>query len=339
MTIASLIAPFLERHLGFAVGEHEIELTELTGGLEASSVVLVTAKTRGAMGEPFRFVVKRISGHARREAAIYRHLSRHGSQLPARPFWIDDAVEHSAALYLEALSCPAAWPWSRLETARLVLDEVAVLHASHRHDRGAALPAWDYDADLCRRAESLCATLEGLPRGGELHALRAALPIVRRLLIDIPRWRAHLLDLAPLGQTLIHGDLHTANVLFREGRTGARPVLIDWGRARAGSPLEDVSSWLQSLGYWESGAKLKHDTLLKGYLAPFGVGLSEDVRTAYWLAGASNALAGALHYHVACALAAKDGPTRDAALAAASDWIRILRRADIRWRALGQDRQ
>ena len=40
------------------------------------------------------------------------------------------------------------------------------------------------------------------------------------------------------------------------------PVLIDWARARAGSPFEDVSSWLQSLGFWEPAVKRKHDTLL-----------------------------------------------------------------------------
>lgn len=77
-------------------------------------------------------------------------------------------------------------------------------------------------------------------------------------------------------------------------------MLIDWGRARIGSPLEDVSSWLQSLGYWEPRARRKHDPVLVHDLAYRGVegGLSEALRTAYWVAGASNALAGALEHHV-----------------------------------------
>jgi Ser/Thr protein kinase RdoA (MazF antagonist) len=217
-----------------------------------------------------------------------------------------------------------------------VLEKLAGLHASVRLE-ASALPPWDYEADLCERGEALCRTLDRVPRTGELQDLRAALPAVRRLVSDIPSWRAHLLERAPLRQTLIHGDVHTANVLFRGEGADARPVLIDWGRARFGSPLEDVSSWLQSLGYWEPRARRKHDTLLKAYLAQLGLELDDELRRAYWLAGASNALAGALHYHVVCALGADDAAKRGAALHAARDWLRILRGTDIRWRRFGGD--
>jgi hypothetical protein len=38
--------------------------------------------------------------------------------------------------------------------------------------------------------------------------------------------------------------------------------LIDWARARRGSPFEDVASWLHSLGCWEPEARRRHDSLL-----------------------------------------------------------------------------
>jgi hypothetical protein len=112
--------------------------------------------------------------------------------------------------------------------------------------------------------------------------------------------------------------------------------LLDWGRARLGSPLEDVSSWLQSLGYWEPEVRRAHDTLLRHYLAVRGLSthLGHDLRERYWLAGACNGLAGALHYHLLAAAAAADrqGRRRAQAVAATKDWLRIIRRADACWR-------
>jgi hypothetical protein len=118
-------------------------------------------------------------------------------------------------------------------------------------------------------------------------------------------------------------------------------VLLDWGRARIGAPLEDVSSWLQSLGFWEPEARRRHDTLLRRYLTCRGGPdrLDRGLRDAYWLAGACNALAGALRYQVAVA----DGWRRPAARAravaaravaarAARDALRVVRRADACWR-------
>src|SRR5690606_30955587 len=126
----------------------------------------------------------------------------------------------------------------------------------------------------------------------------------------------------PLGSSFIHGDVHPGNVLVRARAGGAQPVLIDWGRARLGSPLEDVSSWLCSLGYWEPEARRRHDSLFRAYLSARGLGgpLSFDLRAAYWLASASNAFAGALRYHLALATTASTSLQRDAAIHAALDW-------------------
>jgi hypothetical protein len=112
-----------------------------------------------------------------------------------------------------------------------------------------------------------------------------------------------------------------------------QPVLLDWGRARRGSPLEDVSSWLRSLCHWEPAAMRRHDTLLCRYLSARGWtgGLGRGLRDAYWLAGASNALSGALLHHLSVLEAAAGTPAWPKALHAAHDWLRAIRRADACW--------
>jgi aminoglycoside phosphotransferase (APT) family kinase protein len=137
------------------------------------------------------------------------------------------------------------------------------------------------------------------------------------------------------GTAVLHGDAHPGNALIPRSRNGARVVLLDWGRARAGSPLEDVSSWLQSLGFWEPQARRAHDTLLSRYIRyrAIGTGLTRQFRDAYWLAGACNAFAGALRYHLSVMNDSSRAPReRVISRLAAADWLRIVRRADECWR-------
>jgi aminoglycoside phosphotransferase (APT) family kinase protein len=112
------------------------------------------------------------------------------------------------------------------------------------------------------------------------------------------------------------------------------PVLIDWGRARIGSPLEDVSSWLHSLAEWEPEVRRRHDTLFVSYLTARGMDgrLPSDLRAAYWFAGASNAFSGGLLYHLAQMLDQRATSRRRLRAAySAREWIRVLRRADAFW--------
>jgi aminoglycoside phosphotransferase (APT) family kinase protein len=101
------------------------------------------------------------------------------------------------------------------------------------------------------------------------------------------------------GQTVIHGDVHPGNVILR-GPADADVVLLDWARARIGSPLEDVASWLHSLACWEPEARRRHDTLMRIYLEARRTRLAfaPEVRALYWFASASNGLAGAIRYHL-----------------------------------------
>ena len=107
-------------------------------------------------------------------------------------------------------------------------------------------------------------------------------------------------------------------------------MLIDWARARIGSALEDVASWLHSLGCWEPQARRRHDTLMRGYLAARSVRrpFTEQVRFDYWLASASNGLSGAIRYHLATVAnpAASDAARYDSGRALTA-WQRVVRRA------------
>jgi Ser/Thr protein kinase RdoA (MazF antagonist) len=133
---------------------------------------------------------------------------------------------------------------------------------------------------------------------------------------------------------VIHGDPHSGNALIRGHQATKTAILLDWGRARLGVLLEDVSAWLQSLALWEPEAQRRHDSLLRGYLAARGqpTDLCRELRDAYWFAAVSNVLAGALRYH----LSVLNHPEtlargRAEAAHAARRYLRIVRRADLCW--------
>jgi hypothetical protein len=324
---------FLVARYGAVLSSPEMEVRELRGGL-SSAVALVTTWLRDG-GGPRRvaFVVKLVQGGAAREAAVYRRLSTS----VARSFSPELLGAHRLGhrrwlLYLEQIVPVHRWPWTdNAHTAR-VLDRLSRLHGEVRS--GAALPGWNYEAELLTSARATLALAERLPRS-EVGRLARGLPALRRVVQTLPAMRRQLLAFQPLGSAIIHGDVHPGNVLVRLQNGVAEPVLLDWGRARVGSPLEDVSSWLQSLGYWEPEAKRRHDTLLAGYLAAWGHSpvLLRSLRDAYWCAAASNALAGALGYHLSEAIRPEaSSDARAAAAWNAADWLRVIRRADACWR-------
>ncbi|MGK3963824.1 phosphotransferase family protein [Sorangium sp. So ce118] len=329
------VAAFLVARHGAALGDADIDIRPLQGGL-CSDVALITARLRGgARPRRVALVAKAVDGA--REAAVYRRLSTSvarrfspellGAQRLGRRRWL---------LYLERIVPAHPWPWTDSAHTARVLEQLARFHGETAP--GAALPAWDYEAENLAAARGTLSLAERLPRG-EIPALARAMPALRRVVAALPAMRRQLLAFQPLGTTVIHGDVHPGNVMIRRRGGVAEPVLLDWARARVGSPLEDVSSWLQALGYWEPEARRRHDTLLAGYLAARGLApaLTRPLRDAYWFAAASNALAGALGYHLAIASdtrAGQPGGAYDARAAAArnaADWLRVIRRADACW--------
>jgi hypothetical protein len=154
-------------------------------------------------------------------------------------------------------------------------------------------------------------------RPGDLRRIVRALPAIRRRLLA--------------GETtVIHGDMHPGNVFVRSGNPDGEVVLIDWARARIGSPYEDVASWLHSLGCWEPQARRRHDTLMRAYLGARMIrrAFDADARVDYALASACNGVSGAIRYH----LAVRGDPTATAPARYDSGraliaWQRAVRRA------------
>lgn len=309
-------------------------MTPLRRGLESRSVVLVRARPVSPSRRPVEFVVKHLGGELVREAVVYRHVAS-GPAAAVAPalLAVERLPDRSVLLYLEAVRSTSAWPWREFEATRAVVETLAGLHASLAEQdlpRGAV---WDYEGLLMARARHALELLEEAPRCYLPETMLRTRPALRRLVLGLERIRANLLGFGPPAPGLVHGDVHSANVVFMQ-RSRPRVVLLDWARVRCTSPLEDVSSWLQSLGLWEPEARRRHDSLLAAYLSGRGerARLGDDLRGAYWLAGASNVLAGAFAHHLAVALEQTRAGRAASQIAAAwlpvHGWARVLRRAD-----------
>jgi hypothetical protein len=318
-------------------GELHLQHRRLRGGLQAASVTRLAVRYRDARGRSrvHPRVVKRLAGRAAREAMVYQELL---GSLPTafapRLLAADQAIPGHEVLYLEALRPVAAWPWWEFSATREVLERAALLHRSTLSgDTVARLSAWDYETELEAGAFRTVEQLERLRRCAPPY-FRNGLRWARRLAMALPALRRQLLALGPLGTSVIHGDLHSGNVILRRRGGRPEPVLLDWGRARIGSPLEDVSTWLQSLGDWEPETRRRHDTLFTRYLVARGIEgrLGGELRAGYWLAGASNALAGALSHHLSLLDDERIPRVRTTRAAhSAHQWMRVLRRADAFW--------
>ena len=329
-------AAWMERLAGEPMREASIERKPLAGGLEAPEVALVTARYRDGANRRrmLRFVLKRLEGRAVREAAAYEQLAaRHAADLSPRLLGVEHAAPDRALLCIEAVRPVRAWPWGDPPIAGELLARLAGFHVAAAR-AAPVVPEWDYEGELGASAEATSTALDRSRSQADLWPLARSLPALNRIIRVLPRFRSQLLSDRPFGRAPIHGDVHTGNALVRRRGRGNEPVLLDWGRARIGSPFEDVASWLQSLGFWEPEARRFHDTLLATYLSAFGVErtLTSQVRAAYWMAGASNALAGALLHHLSVVADERHSASRrKAAWRAAHDWLRVIRRADAWW--------
>jgi len=308
----------------------------LTGGTEASGVTLITARYRDDRGRArmLRFVSKELHGRPAREAAVYEHLVNvHARDLAPRLLAVERVGPDAAFLFLEAIRRANAWPWRDISKGSDLLVRLAQFHMA-ADGAATTIPEWDYEGELSALAEATRTVLDQCRKHPDLSVLARDVPRLDRIILARPRIRQQLLSEQPFGCRPIHGDVHPGNALVcRRGR-GDETMLIDWGRARLGSPLEDVSSWLQSLGYWEPEGRRFHDTLLATYLAASGMErrLTSSIRGAYWMAGASNVLSGALHYHLCIARDERQTASRrSAAFRAAADCLRVIRRAHAWW--------
>lgn len=293
------------------------------GGLESTVVRAIVAADPELQMVPRQFIVKRLGPSCWREGDTYEVLWSHMSDPPAARLLGVQSVGHARLLYLEDVHALSLWPWADTEMASAVCRALARLHEADTLP--AAALAWNYEDELARSADETLALAERARypdgarcwrRAGDLRRAVAQLPAIRERLAEGAR-------------AVIHGDVHPGNVILRRDPP-LGVAFIDWGRARVGSPFEDVVSWLHSLGCWEPQARRRHDTLLRAYLAhrrapwPLTARLRED----YWLAGVSNGLSGAIRYHLAVVA---DPQTPDerryASGRALTAWERVVRQA------------
>jgi hypothetical protein len=304
-----------------------VAIRPLGGGLE-SAVARATLRRRapGPLSMPRRFIIKELRGAQRREAAVYQELCDSRANLPLARLLAVDHTQDADYLYLEEVQPLSDWPWCGTDFAAAVCRVLGALHRITGSGTCAG-QNWDYEAELAQSArETLQLARDSLDATGVRHWKR--LGDLKRVVEARPQLRARILK---GGTTLIHGDVHPGNVIVRCRATAERRiVLIDWARARPGSGLEDVASWLHSLGCWDFEARRRHDSLLGEYLKARGQSdtLTPELRMNYWLASASNGLAGAIRYHLAVlGDPAAGGQVRVNSRRALPEWERVIRRA------------
>ncbi|HOL72453.1 MAG TPA: phosphotransferase [Bryobacteraceae bacterium] len=325
------LTAFAARHYGQDPGRLRITVQELRGGLCASVM-----RARVRFLDPERrprtavFVIKRVAGGDIRELGAYRSLA--GSpcaRIAPQLLGAEQTRSGCVNLYLEYIPSFHPWPWADVKASELVLKRLATVHEALAPEK---VPEWDYDAELQESAGTTLEILEEAALLADFTPVRRFLPSVRRLAAALPALRAQLVN-RRWPRVALHGDAHTGNAIIRRQGRSHSAVLLDWSRIRLGSALEDVCSWLQSISFWEPEPKRRHDTLFRKYLTSRGMPdeLTPELRELYWLAGASNAFAGALRYHVVRMGSAATRAERTMASAAVRDWLRILARADACW--------
>ena len=318
-----MVAAFIARRWGISEGSFRVDVEQLHGGLESRVARARIAELRPHPLLPQQLVVKQLPRGFEREADVYDTLWGYLACPPAVRVFGRQASADATYLYLEDAKPCASWPWRETTRSAAVCRELARFHDSRELPRERF--AWDYETELTRSAEATLRVARDArdPAGkrywrrvGDLKRVVRALPAVRtRLLSGVT--------------TVIHGDMHPGNVILRDGAS-LQVVLIDWARARVGSPLEDVASWLHSLGCWEPQARRRHDTLMQAYLGARAVprAFDADLRLDYGLASVSNGLSGAIRYHLAIV---SDRSTSEAARfdsqRALTAWTRVVRRA------------
>ena len=313
---------FASRNWSIPVEDLELSIEPISGGLESRvlRVAFHSPKTKELRRNGF--VVKELRGLQRRETEIYRQLWRRSTSPPAVRLLGTEATEEADYLFLEEVIQQSTWPWKQSVSSIAVCRVLARLHDSDSCRRWRLID-WDYERELMKSAEeTLAVALDARNKAGVRHWRRIG--DLRRVVAALPKLRSVLMQTP----TFIHGDVHPGNVIVRAGENG-KIAFIDWARARVGSPLEDLASWLHSLGCWEPEARRRHDTLLRGYLEARSTKqrITTKLRNMYWYASASNGLSGAIRYHLLIQNdPAASSETTSNSARALHEWQRVIRR-------------
>ena len=316
------VAAFISKRWSVPESCVRVVMHSLRGGLESAVARARISSSVRTCSIPTQLVIKVLRSEQAREGDIYETLWRHLETPPTVRVLGRERDGPTTYLFLEHAERVSNWPWSDTESAAAVCRQLARFH-------DCQLPvktfAWDYERELSSSAAQTLLTAQGA-RDASGTRLWRRMGDLRRVVTSLAPIRRRLLS----GETtVLHGDVHPGNVILRDSGPNARVVLIDWARARVGSPMEDLASWLHALGCWEPEARRRHDTLMRAYLEARGTprAFSRQVREMYWLASASNGLSGAVCYHLAVLSdSASASGARSDWYRALNEWERVMRR-------------
>ncbi len=204
-----------------------------------------------------------------RDGSGFLHLRRPGSYLEthARLVHVHQALHNAGVGTPQTLDlAPALHGWRAVTVCGTAIGTA-----------GVGPGAWEL---LGRRLARVHATPcpAGLPEGGEARARAAAerqIGLVIRAETPFGQWLENTFgswvpprapEAAPTPDSLIHGDLHPAQILVGEGIT-----ILDWEWAKRGDPEEDLGNLAAHL-YWGSGSegRAAWDEFKRGYQAEGG---------------------------------------------------------------------
>lgn len=312
---------FAARNWSIPIQHLELSIETVLGGLESRVVRAAFRAPAAKRRQPTSFVVKELRGLHRRETNIYRELAKVLHPPTVRLLGIENTAD-ADYLYLEDATQQCAWPWKKTAASAAVCRALARLHESEQFRMSRSID-WDYEADLAKSAnETLAIATDTYNEAGVREWRRMG--DLRRVVTALPQLRSALLQ----ARAFIHGDVHSGNVIVRAAESD-EIAFIDWARARLGSPLEDVASWLHSLGCWEPEARRRHDTLLRAYLEARTPkqAITTELRKHYWYASASNGLSGAIRYHLLVLNdPAATSEMKSSSARALREWERVIRR-------------
>ncbi len=187
------------------------------------------------LDDGFRAFVKVATDHLTASWLRDEHLTY--SLLRGAPFmprylgWYDDGRHPVLALEdLSGAEWPPPWSGPRVDQVRACLDEVHAAPAPDGTPRAADDRLQLHDAwnEVARDPEPFL----GLGLCSRAW-LEASLPALANAAASAE------LD----GEALLHFDVRSDNICFREGRA----LLVDWNWASVGNPLLDLVAWLPSL--------------------------------------------------------------------------------------------
>jgi aminoglycoside phosphotransferase (APT) family kinase protein len=323
-----LLRSFAERHFGRV---ERITAKPLSGGLDSFGVYCV--KVKFDIGRTAHFVAKHLPESGAREAEVYRILAASSASVFAPRLLGIGGSHRDMCLFLEWIVAKRQWPWRDQNATLAVLRRLAELHSQPPTSFAGVFADSSIESEIQRSAALTSELYTRAFYRRRRHRMKSMHQPIKRIADDLISIRRYLIQ--ETGMAPLHGDMHSGNAVIRICERKPDAVLLDWGRARLGSPLEDVASWLQSLAYWEPETRRFHDTLVVRYLEWAGRPglLVREFRRLYWLAAASNAMAGGLRYHLDTMLnPAVALRVRERSRTMANDWLRIIRRADEYWR-------